>query len=183
MIDVQETKNIFQRSQVALKVASIVCGVISLLLFIAFLFILFGKLPAANPASESSNLVTAFVIYGSIGLVGFAFNFAVLDYALRARIKELPALAEEGAADSVIRFSSKIKTHAIVLLIFGWLGVAQVVYALVLFLALPVETPFLFIGTEWELLTILVGLTPSLVHLKLAKTLGDESKILLAQLN
>jgi hypothetical protein len=183
MVDVNGTKIAFQRSQVALKVASIVCGVISLLLFSVFWAIAFGIMPPEFVEGESSNLVTYIVICGSLGLVSFAINFVVLDYALRRRIKELPALIEAQSEDLVTRFASQLKAHSTVLIVFAWLGVAQAVYGLALYIALPAATSILGGPVEWDIIGILIGLTPSLIHFKLAKTLGYESKILLAQLN
>lgn len=142
MVDIQGTKHTFQRSQVALKVASIVCGVISLLLFLVVLTLLRGVNVFADLATETSNIIFFLVIGGSLELVGFAFNFVVLDYALRYRIKELPALALADSADLVTRFASKIKAHGIVLQVFAWLGAIQIVYWLVLNMALPSEGGF-----------------------------------------
>lgn len=181
MVDIQGTKNIFQRSQVALNVASIVCGVVSLLLFIVVLMLLFGINVFKEFETETSSPIAFVVIGGSLELVAFAINFVILDYALRYRIKELPALAGDDSAALVSRFASKIKVHGIVLLVFAWLGVIQVVYAIGIYIALPSESSIWNVGIEWELLGLVVGLVPSLVHFKLAKTLGYEAKVLVAQ--
>jgi hypothetical protein len=183
MVDVQGTKFLLKKSQVALLVASIVCGVLSLLLFIVVLMLLFGINIFKDFEAETSNPIVWIVIGGSLELIAFAINFVILDYALRYRIKELSALEEDDSADLVTRFAGKINAHGIVLLVFAWLGVIQAVYAIGIYIALPSETSLWNVGIEWELLGLLVGLVPTLVHFKLAKTLRYESKILLAQLN
>ena len=183
MVDVQGTKIAFQRSQAALKVASIVCGVIALALFGVFMSIAFGIIHIEDLGTEASGFITYLVINGSLGLVGFAFNFVALDYCLRARIKELPRIIEAESADLVTRFGSKLKAHSIVLLVLAWLGVAQAAASLFLTVVLPAPVAFFSVSVEWEIMSLLVGLTPCLVHFKLAKTLSDESKILVGQLN
>jgi hypothetical protein len=181
MTNIQETKNIFQRSQLALKISSIVCGVISLALFLIVLSVLYGLELFAN----ISNLSFEVVVGGSLLLVGFAVNFVVLDYALRARIKEIVAIATSPSdtRELAAQFVSKIRAHGTVLKVFSGLGIAQIVYTLVVVISLPATYggPSITPGS-YEVLLV-SGLVPVLVHLKLANILSVQAKALLAQVN
>jgi len=181
MVDVQETKNIFQRSQLALKIASIVCGVISFLFFLVVLSVLFGL----DVFSNISNLGFEVVVGGSLLLVGFAVNFVVLDYALRARIREIVVVASAplDTEGLVAKFASKIRAHGTVLKVFAGLALAQILYAFFVFITVSnAYGAITFTPGAYEVLLI-SGLAPVLVHLKLAMILGEQSKALVAQLN
>ena len=184
MVEVQEAITRFRRIQVALKIASIICGVISLFLFILVLLVLFEIDIDYEAAETVPNIVPYLVIGGSLMLVGFAVNFVVLDYCLRARVREMAAIARLGdeSTDLAFRFAVKTKTHSIVLIVFAWLGVAQAVYGLALYIALPAATSILGGPVEWDIIGILIGLTPSLIHFRLARMLSDQSKNIAAQL-
>jgi len=181
MTNFQETKNIFQKSQLALKISSIVCGVISLAFFLVVLSVLYGLELFAN----ISNLGLEVVVGGSLLLVGFAVNFVVLDYALRSRIKEIVAIATSPSDTKqlVEQFASKTRAHGTVLKVFSGLGVAQIVYALVVVISLPRTYGFPSITQGSYEVLLVSGLVPVLVHLKLANILSVQAKALLAQVN
>jgi hypothetical protein len=174
----QESIDIFQRSQRALKIVSIVCGVISLALFGIVLSWFYG----VETLVEAPQLVQAFIPGASLVLVGFAFNFVVLDYSLRARIKELVALnpVAPDNQDLLERFTGKLRAHGTVLRVFAGLWVAQSAYGFVLLFTLPTTASS---GIDFGLYAIALvsGLAPILVHLKLAKTLGERAYALLAK--